>query len=392
MNKLTDFEIELERIDKELSELEDNALVPPVDSEKATRYVYRLYQRAALTGNLAELEVAASALDSAIEQLGPGPDLYFLKANLDFKLHRLADVRQDLEMAPALRRSPQGKALQADLAFQEGRYDEARKGYESLIEVDRAWDDLARLAYLKSKMGDAEAAEQLYIEAEDELTAKEMRHYAWVELQRGVLDLSRGRYDDAAAHYERADRAYSGYWLVKEHIAELLGAQGKFDEAVALYRKVIEQLPRPEFQQALGELYAFMGELEQAETWYEKALAAYLESVERGGVHYYHHLADFYMDVRENGPEAVKWARRDIELRENFSTQAALAWALYRDGQFTEALDLMNKALSSGTCDARLLFQAAMIHRAAVGNGAGNVYLQMAAELNPHHQNFHVHR
>src|ERR1043165_477443 len=142
MNKLTDFEIELERIDKELSELEDNALVPPVDSEKATRYVYRLYQRAALTGNLAELEVAASALDSAIEQLGPGPDLYFLKANLDFKLHRLAAVRQDLEMAPALRRSPQGKALQADLAFQEGRYDEARKGYESLIEVDRAWDDL----------------------------------------------------------------------------------------------------------------------------------------------------------------------------------------------------------------------------------------------------------
>jgi tetratricopeptide (TPR) repeat protein len=392
MNKLTDFEIELERIDKEVAELEDSALTLPVHSEKATRYVYRLYQRAALTGNLDELEEAGTALNSAIEQLGPGPDLYFLKANLDFKLHRLADVRRDLEMAPALRRSPQGRALQADLDFQEGRYEEARKGYESLIEVDRAWDDLARLAYLKSKMGDAEAAEQLYIEAEDELTAKEMRHYAWVELQRGVLDLSHGRYDEAAAHYERADQAYSGYWLVKEHIAEVLGAQGKFDEAVALYQKVIQQLPRPEFQQALGELYTFMGELEQAESWYEKALAAYLESVERGGVHYYHHLADFYMDVREDGREAVKWARKDIELRENFSTQAALAWALYRDGQFPEALDLMNQALSSGSRDARLLFQAAMIHRAAGGNGAGNLYLQMAAEINPHHQNFHVHR
>ena len=392
MNRPTDFEIELGRIDRDISELEESALTVPVDSEKATRFVYRLYQRASLTGDFAELERAETAINRAIRHISQTADLYFLKANLDFKLHRLAEVKRDLEMGPGLRASFQGRALQADLDFQEGRYEDARKGYESLIRDDRTWDNLARLAYLKAKMGEPEAADELYIEAEDELTAKEMRHYAWVELQRGLLNLAHGRYENASAHYQRSERAYSGHWLVDEHRAELLGAQGKFDEAVALYRKVVARVARPEFQQALGELYDFMGKPDEAEPCYELALAAYLASARRGEVHYYHHLADFYADVREDGAEAVKWARKDIELRENFSTQAALAWGLYRDGQFNEALDSMNRALSSGVRDAHLFFQAAMIHESVGGDGEARQFLQMAAEINPHYRNFHVHR
>jgi tetratricopeptide (TPR) repeat protein len=331
-------------------------------------------------------------IEEALGRARHKADLYFLKASLAFKLHRLADVRRALEAEPALRDSPQGRTLRADLDFQEGRYERAREGYEGVVRDCRTWDGLARLAYLKFKMGDADGAERLYAEAADELTAKEMRSYAWVELQRGVLDLAHGRHDQALAHYERAERAYSGYWLVAEHTAELLGAKGQLDRAASLYQWVVGLVPRPELQQALGELYQLMGEDAQAETWYERALAGYLESAGRGEVHYYHHLADFYSDVREDGPEAVKWARKDLELRENFSTQAALAWALYRAGDFGAALDLMGRALSSGARDARLFSQAAMIHQAADGNGAGRHYLQLAAEINPHHQSFHVHR
>lgn len=388
----SDFDVELGRIDQDIRELEPEALSNHADSQTTTRFVYRLYQRGSLSGSFADLEVADTAINSAIRKLGPLADLYFLKANLDFKFHRLADVRRDLETAPGLRASFQGRVLEADLDFQEGRYDDARRSYESLIADNRTWDNLARLAYLKSKMGDEAAAEQLYAEAEDELTAKEMRSYTWVELQRGVLDLTHGRYENARAHYERADQAYSGYWLVEEHVAELLGALGEFEKAVELYEKVIARVPRPEFQQALGEIYSLMGKPEQAQRCHKEALAAYLESARRGGVHYYHHLADFFADVREDGAETVKWARKDVELRANFSTQAALAWGLYRSGQFSEALDTMNRALSSGVRDARLFFQTAMIHLSTGGNGEGNLYLQMAAEINPHYRDFHVHR
>jgi tetratricopeptide (TPR) repeat protein len=207
-----------------------------------------------------------------------------------------------------------------------------------------------------------------------------------------VLKLRQGRYEDALAHYDRADRAYSGYWLVDDHKAELLGAQGKFEEAARLYEQVIARAPRPEFQQALGELYEVLGQFDRAEEWYQKALAGYLESAQRGDVHFYHHLADFYADVREDGAEAVKWARKDIALRRNFSTLAALAWALYRAGDFAAAFETMNQALASGAADAHLFFQAATIFQSAGGNGKGERYLQMAHEINPHYRSFHVHR
>lgn len=388
----TDFDIELERIDQGIAELEGNALQLPIDRVKITKLAYLQYQRASLTGDLAALTVAEDTLDHAIEHLGRDGDLYFLKANIHFKLHRLADVEQDLKASTNLQQSPPGRALKADLDFQQGRYEAARNEYEALIEEERTWDVLARLAYFNFKMGDFERADRLYDEAVDELTAKEMRHYAWVELQRGVVDLTRGNCDKAREHYQRAERAYSGHWMVQEHLAELLGAEGKNDEAEALYQRVIARVPRPDFQQALGELYHSMGKDEDANDCFKRAESAFLESAKRGEVHYYHHLADLYADVFDNGAEAVKWARKDLELRRNFSTLAAMAWALYRAGEFAKAVELMNESLASGVKDARLFHQAGIIHKAYSPNGKADSYLQMAAAINPHHAHFHVHR
>jgi tetratricopeptide (TPR) repeat protein len=388
----TDFELELARINTGLAELNDNAFELPVDRAKITKLAYLQYQRASLTGNLAELSVAERTLDHLIQHLGNDGDLYFLKANIHFKLHRLADVERDLEASPDLSQSAPGRALKADLDFQQGRYDAARSEYERLIEEERTWDTLSRLAYFNFKMGDFETADRLYDEAVDELTAKEMRHYAWVELQRGVVDLTRGDYAQTRAHYQRAERAYSGHWMVEEHFAELLGAEGKNDEAEAVYRRVVSRVPRPDFQQALGELYLSMGKTADANEVLEQAQAAFLESAQRGEVHYYHHLADLYADVFENGAEAMKWAQKDLELRRNFSTLAAMAWAYYRAGEFSKALEVMNESLASGVKDARLFYQAGMIHKAFSPNGKADRFLQMAAAINPNYENFHVHR
>ena len=392
VDKKTDFEIELERIKNGLAELNGNASSLPLDGAKVSRLAYLQYQHASLTGNLEGLAVADKTLDYAIQHLGPDGDLYFLKANIHFKVHRLDEVARDLETGRDLLASLPGRTLKADLDFQHGRYDTARNEYEAVIAEERTWDNLARLAYLNFKMGDLEKADQLYDAAVDELTAKQMRHYSWIELQRGVVDLSRGNYDAAQVHYDRAERAYSGHWMVDEHRAELLGAQGKYDDAEALYRSVVGRVPRPDFQQALGELYISMGKNDEATEVLDQARNGFLQSAERGEVHYYHHLADFCADVDENGPEAVKWARKDLELRRNFSTLAALAWALYRAGEFSEALELIDEALASGAKDARLLHTAGRIYTAASPNGKGARYLHAAAALNPNLTNFHVHR
>ena len=323
-----------------------------------------------------------------LERQGGPADLFRLRAQLLFKFHRLKDVEADLSRTNEIRDA----ALWADLDFQYGRLEEARRGYEDAVRREPSWDNLARLAFYRSKTGDLDGAERLYVAAEDQLSAKEMRPFAWLELQRGLLDLGRGRHAEAAAHYERAGRAYSGYWLVDEYKAELLAATGKFEAAVTLYERVLESTPRPETEQALGDLFAYMGRAEQAKPWHDKALAAYLASAHRGEVHYYHHLVGYYADVLEDGQEAVKWARKDLELRPNPATREALAWALYRDGRFDEALMLVNQALASGVRDAHLTYHAAMIHLAAGRVERGRQLLAQTAALNPHYNSFHVHR
>jgi tetratricopeptide (TPR) repeat protein len=392
MYKPRDCELELQQIDKHLAQLEGCLATKPIDAEKATKYVYRLYHRASIAGSFPEFERAESAIDALIAAVGPNEDLCLLKANLDFKFHRIPSVKRDLAMAPALCRRPEGKALSADMLFQEGCYAAAAKAYEELIAENRTWDNLARLAYFKAKMGDIETAEQLYVEAEDEITAKEMRSYAWLELQRGVLHLTHGRYENAAVHYARADRAYSGFWEVEEHMAELLAAQGQFDRAIALYERVLARVPRPDFQQTLGELFAFMGESGKAEPWFDKALEGYLASVAAGHVHYYHHLTDFFADVRPNGAEAVKWASKDIALRNNYATQSGLAWALYTDGKIDDAIRYLDQALSSGVQESGLFALAGKIYRAAGRVSESENFFGKAAGINPHYGNFHVHR
>jgi tetratricopeptide (TPR) repeat protein len=384
---VTDYQNDLHKIERGIAEIGAGS-----DTERATRRAYGLYQRAALTGRLEEFAAAEVAIAEAFDQIGPWPDLCLVKAHLEMKFHRLAETKRTLAMAPGLAESYPGRVVWSDIHLQEGRYAEAKQMCEALVAEDRTWDNLARLAYWESKFGRIEDAERIYAEAEDEIIAKEMRGYAWVQLQRGLLDLRRGRYQEAAAHYRRAGESYSGYWLVDDHLAELSGSQGKYDEAVALYKRVLAETPRPELQQAFGELYATMGEQREAEKWFDKALAGYLDASENGGVHYYHHLVDFFSDVRENGPEAVMWASRDFELRQNFGTEGALAWALYRHGQIEEAEAMMDRALASGVQDGHLFAKAATIKESAGRKSESEELSRRAFAMNPYHQGFHVHR
>lgn len=312
--------------DRELAGLKPSA---PVSIEQS---IGRLYRRASLTGDFADFRAAETAMEQGLEQLGPLQDLYLLRAQFHFKLHRLAAARDDLSRAPDLAGSPDAAALRADLALQEGRYEAARQGYERLVRENRTWDNLARLAYYLGKTGEVERADQLYAEAQDELTAKEMRSFAWVELQRGLLDLDRGRDEPALAHFRRADRAYSGYWLIEEHIAEALGRLGRTEEAIALYRKVVEKTHNPEFLSALARLLenrdsAAAAALDrEAERRFEEQSALYPEAAAG-------HFLQYLLERREPGPRLLALALRNVEIRPNAESKLLLARAYWKLNQ-----------------------------------------------------------
>ena len=323
-------------------------------------------------------------IDRALACVGRAEDLCLLKANLHFKLHRLMEAKQALALAPTLAGRREAQMLMAEIAFQEGRYAEAQRALEALAEADATWDVLARLAHIEGKMGDAEKADALYLQAEDEITAKEMRSFAWVELQRGALDLARGRVGDALAHYDCAERAYGGYWMTAEHRADALGS-------AELYERVLRQVSKPEVAEKLGKLYLVAGDAARAEQLFADAQRRYLESAERGEVHYYHHLVDFCAEVRHDGAEAVMWARRDLALRDNFNTQTAMAWALHCAGESAAGLPYLTRALESGVKDAALWQKAALIYEGAGEHAKAHRCEHEAARLNPSGIHAHVH-
>jgi tetratricopeptide (TPR) repeat protein len=388
----TAYDAEMRTIEADIEALRPQALDEPFEVESATKYAYRLYQRASLSGDLRQFREAERAIDAVIARLERPDDLQLLRANLCFKLHRLYCVRRIFADRPDLRETEEGRKLDADLLFQEGRYGEARDTYLRAIDQCRSWDNLARYAHFLGKFEGANEADQLYAEAEDELTSKQMRSFAWIRLQRGALELERGRYDEAASHYATAERAYPGYWMVAEHRAGLLARQGRYEGAAAEYRELAEGVAKPELWQTLGDLYRHMGAHDRAESWHNRALAAFEESAARGEVHYYHHLVDFHCAVTKRPAEAVRWAQKDVELRNNFSTQAALAWALHLDGKPPAALEWLEKALASGVRDAHLFSHASAIYDAAGDSGRAHDYRHRARALNPRGEAvFHTH-
>jgi tetratricopeptide (TPR) repeat protein len=391
MTAASGYVAEMRRIDEDIANTEAAASSGLADQQRITRHVYRLYQKASISGDLAGLTAVEHAIDDAIPLLSNPADLYLLKAHSAFKLHKLADVHTALLAVPSVYDSEEGRLIRADLDFQHGQYSAAESGYIEVLQRERSWGALARLAHLCGKMGDVAGADRLYEEAEDQLTAKEMRAYAWLEVQRGLLDFAHGRLREARSHYQRADAAYPGYWLVEEHIAELLGAEGRYEEATGIFERIVSAIDRPDLEQAIGELCDLAGRSGAAAYWKERALPAYLQSAQRGEVHYYHHLVDYYSDVAEDRSEAVKWAYKDLQLRENFATQAALAWAHYRDGQFGDAVHWIERALASGVVDALLYFRAGEIYRAAGNKAEGRNLRERALNLNPAVAGFHVH-
>jgi tetratricopeptide (TPR) repeat protein len=317
----TDYELELKRIDAKLAE-------KPLFA----------YQRAALTGDFNDFRAAERAIEQAFAAQGPTADLLLLRANFNFKLHRLDAAESDLRVLDA--EIPGVAALRADLAFQRGRYDDARRGYTREVALAGKWDDYARLAWLQSRTGDVAGADRSYAQAEEQISVKEMRSYAWVELQRGLLSFERGRYEEALAHYRKAERAYSGYWLIEEHVAEVLDKLGKRSEAIALYEKIVAATHNPEYVNALaritgrGDLYA------EADRLNAVRFALYPEAA-------IGHVIRDALARPTARPDLVQLAARNVALRPNAESKLLLARALLKVNDRAAAAKLVDEIVKT---------------------------------------------
>ena len=345
---------------------EHQAAGDPASPATAAESLTLRHREVSLSGGRPEdLLDLGDAVDRALERFPGWPDLRLLRATVALSLHRTEVARQALTGVP----EPAARVLAADLAAFDGDYAGAREAYLRAAEEEPAWDVEARLAALAVSTGDLAEAHERYAAAEDELTAKQLRSFAWLRVQRADLARTLGDLDRAGHLLDGAEAAYPGWWYVRAAVAALHSARGDAEAAAAGYRAVLDEVDRPEYREALGTALAAAGRTEEAAGCQAAALAAYTASADRGEVHYLHHLAAFCADVRPDPEAAVAWAEADVRLRRNGATLSLLAWCLHRAGRPAEALAAVEAAEALGAGDPRLRSRAVVVRRAAAGRG-----------------------
>ena len=344
--------------------LDREATADPASPTAATEVLTLHHREVVLAGGRPEELLALGAeVDGAVERFPAWPDLRLLRATIALAVHRPDVAAAALDAVPGLAELPPGRVLAADIAQFTGDYRGARSGYRRAAREDPLWDTTARLAALAVATGEFDEADDLYAAAEDEITAKQMRAFAWVRVQRADLAQALGDLDRAGRLLTDADSAYPDWWYVTAHRAALDAAAGRPERAATGYRSVLAEVDRPEFREALGTAFAAAGRTDCAAECHAIALTAYLASVARGEVHYLHHLAAFHADVHPHGPAAVAWAQEDAALRRNGTTLSLLAWCLHRAGRRDEALAVVEEAFALGAGDPLLQARARQIRQ-----------------------------
>lgn len=362
-------------------------------AQLAERYLQQYRERGAPVW----LERARRAADESLRDVAPAsnPAGVGIAAQVALAEHRFADAAK---LARQWQKSSPGKAapmaLLVDALLESGQLAEAESWLGKL--EDRVGSPLLaeprRARWLRLR-GELDAAMEHYEAAR--IAAKEQsQHYwiAWAEVQMGEVEFSRGNWDEAEGHYRAALQAQPGWWSAEEHLAELSAARGEDEAAVRAYEAVIAKTPRAELFQALGDYHQFKGRKEAAISWHDRALAAYRGPKGDTPTTSYHHLAGFFTDSVRNGAEAVRWARKDLELRDTAAARDALAWALYHAGELKEARAEIEKAVAQRPRDPHILEHAATIRMASGDLPGGEAALRAAAAANPKYTSFHVHR
>ncbi len=349
-----------------------------------------LLSRARLTGDYDDYARAEAQVEAAFGFSPPNAGPFLTRASLNYSLHRLDRVEADLDRAASavLLDDPTRAAIalaRGKLRFHQGRYDEARLLVQQAIDLRPVPQPgaLATLALIHWRTGNLDDADGLYADALEGLSRKPSETRAWLHLQRGLLDLDRGRWAEALAHYQDAGAVLPGWYLVDEHIAEVHALTGRVDLARPLYEDVAARTGSPEFFDALAGLERAAGNEAGAQAWIDRAVAAYAAQLVQFPEAAYGHALSHYLEF---GPpdRALELAEANMALRPYGGSATALIEARLGAGHPQDAAELADATLRGAWRTADLHAAAARAYRAVGRLDEAGAQDAAALALNPH--------
>jgi tetratricopeptide (TPR) repeat protein len=326
---------------------------------------------------------ADSLLQSALGAAPSDERALLLMGTLDLARHQFGDALQWGRRAGALDPAGSGPyGVIADALVELGRYDEALTAVQRMVDLRPDLGSYARVSYLRELHGDldgAAAAMRMAVEA----GATVPENLAYVEVLLGNLLFNRGDLAGADGQYAQALHDDPGYVHALAASARVRAARGDLAGAAALYQRVVDVYPMPQYVVALGDVATARGDAGEASRDYALADAEQ-QLLRAGGVDVDQELALFDADHRRDLPGALVAARRAVQDRPSVQSFDVLSWTLYQSGDAQGAYAASQQARRLGTRDSLFLFHAGMVEKALGMNAPARGDLRAALDLNPH--------
>jgi tetratricopeptide (TPR) repeat protein len=355
----------------------------PSDARTYTLLGLAYQQRARETGNPVFYSKSAGVLARAAALDPKDPTTTSAEGSLALARHRFREAlvlgRRATAAAPYTARN---YGVVGDALLELGRYDEAFRAFDRMGSLRPDLASYSRVSYARELLGltgPAARALRLALDA----AGGQPEPTALVQTQLGKLAWSRGRLDEARAHYRAALAAFPGYAYALEPLALAEAARGRQERAIALARRASETLPAPQAVATLGDLYAAAGRRRAAAAQY-RLVGAIGRLLVANGVRTDLETALFDLDHGRDLPGALELARRAHRARPSIDADDILAWALARNGRCAEALPYSRRALRLGTLDALKFFHRGMVERCLGHDQDARAWFGRALRLNPH--------
>jgi tetratricopeptide (TPR) repeat protein len=275
--------------------------------------------------------------------------------------HRFREALEAGERARNLRPSDAWNyGVMGDALIELGDYERAFDAFDKMVTMRPSAGAYARVAYARELQGNLDGALQAMQMAEEATTAHDPEAQAWYASQVGELYLRLVKLEDAARQYHRAAFLFPNHPFAMIGQGKVKAATGDRDGALAIYLDQLKRTPTLDLAARIGDLYAEDGNSVEAERYYQLA-----EDLAGPGITQTEaNLALFLAEHERKLPEAVKIAEAVSAKRHDIFTEDALAWAYYKVGRLDEALAASQRAVRTGTRDARILSHVAEIRRA----------------------------
>ena len=368
----------------------------PEDLKAKTQLAMAYIQESRITGNHAYYDDATLKLiEQVLEKEPNNYDALCVKATVLLSQHHFSDaliVAQKVNSENPYSAFTYG--LLCDAYVELGNYTEAIKAADKMVELRPDLRSYSRISYLREIHGDYQGAkEAMNLAVKSGVTGIEQTE--WCRTQLGKLYEMTGDTVGAAKAYMMALATRPNYPFALAGMARLAALKGNFTEGVSLIQEAIKGINDPSFYEELSDIYLLQNQRVKSEETAKKVIELlggnhvdtpnqqHDSNTAPHGHYTAKELAEASLKLGDLS-HATDYVNYEYNRRpDNIDINELMAWVYFKNGDNQKALSHIEKAMSTGSQKATLLWKAGNIYQKNGLDKKGNQLIAKALKINP---------